>query len=185
MGARFKIKCAGSAHLAHTTIVGVPFSSGVAEIDSADGRQRAALRYFSQTAGYDIEPLSDISVDDALWFGTDPADEAKVLRREIARLKDAEQVRELREERDRLVESVAQQRAEDRMVGDPDGDGGTVVEAAQVSPPEDGAPVADWRTWVVGTGRMSEEDAKATSKGDLVARFGSEARRRDEEGGNS
>ena len=160
---------------------GVRFHRGEAEVSTDSDYGVSALSYFRQ-AGYGIEPLDGVSVDDALRTQTlTPEAEAAQLRAEIDRLNDAKDLASLREERDRLAKEVEEQRAKDaerakadkiRVVGE---DGprrvdlppGSTVLPTRLPDPPDSDRVADWRPYAVGNLGVTEAQAKAMNTNEL------------------
>lgn len=154
--------------------------------DWSAGNARGPLSYF-RSQGFGIEPLSGVSVEQAL---ADPAAEATALLNEKAELQrqlDAETAREDVEGLRKQVEDMRARRAEqDRAAGTndtldanqaPAGEEG--VKTAEnvrtdVVPPSPDAAVADWRAYAVEIDpQLDDKAAKSLGKPELVERYGS------------
>lgn len=159
--AKFKITVPTTgARGADMTKAGVRFVAGCAEVDTATDAGVRALSYF-RSAGYGVEPLDDVSVDDAIREATvTPEQEAAELRAEIATLSDAAEVDKLRAERDALRGRLADQRAERQAVAD---------EAP--APPESNR-AEDWRPFAVAHMGMSEAEARTYNGAELREIYG-------------
>lgn len=167
------------------------FRNGEATIDVDlndwnPGSGRGPLSYF-KSQGFGIEPLSGVSVEQAL---ADPAAEATALLAEKAELQrqlDAESAREDVEGLRRQVEDMRVQRAErDRAASTSDTPDATQTSAGEegvrtaenvrtdVVPPAPDAAVADWRAYAVEIDpQLDDKAAKALGKPELVERYGS------------
>lgn len=150
----------------NTESAGVRFHDGRAEVDSATDHGVRALSYFRQ-AGYGIEALSGVEVDDALRAATlEPDVEARELRNEIARLADAAELDALREERDRMREAAEKARAARER---PDDETSPTVEGVPAPPESD--RVGEWRAYAVANLGVSEAHAKTLNTAELRALY--------------
>lgn len=191
---RFEISLPGGRDFTGVSAGGVTFRDGKALIVTApgDGKALSALSYF-RSAGYNIQPLDGESVEDALREqgaeGRTATDEAAALKREIADLRAARDLEELRKERDALYREVhGHDRAEDVEQGvtvdEPaklqTGSAGDVKapnepqagEGAKLAPPQNDAPVAEWREWAVASGRATEDEVSSMPRADIIRTHG-------------
>jgi hypothetical protein len=173
---------------------GVNFTAGKATITSDTAGGLAALAYF-RGAGYGIAALDEVGADEILSRANeDPNTEAQRLRREIAELEDRESLEDLRRRRADLHRKVygtddphetgpvvAGPRQEGEEVITPTlspgaanyAEGDAPAEGELLAPPADNAPVAEWRTWAVESGRAKASDVEKTPRSEIIATFGS------------
>jgi hypothetical protein len=179
---------------------GINFTGGKAVVSSDTQAGMSALAYF-RGAGYGILALDEVLVDEVLnRANEDPATEAARLRREIADLEDRESLDDLRRRRDDLHAKVYGDDADpDREIaawsprqegeaeiqatlspgsanyaeGDaPAASTDEATEGELLAPPNETAPVSEWRAWVVASGRASADDVAGAKKNDIIAEHG-------------
>lgn len=175
---------------------GAAFREGKAEVDATTLKGRSQLAYF-HGAGYNVRPLGDASVQEVLGEQRDDSrsalDEAAALHREIAELKAAKEIDALRKERDALYREVhGHDRAEDvapaaaltpgsvqadephTPVVQPErpSTGAQAGEGSKLAPPQNDAPVAEWREWAVMSRRATETDVASMPRADIIRTHG-------------
>jgi len=143
------------------------FIKGVAELDVVDETAAGRLAYF-RSAGYGIEPLDDISIDDAIRRVTmTTVQEYAELERESAELDRAAELDSLRDKvakkRERQIKVDAETTEIDRSETDP------TTGQSLLPPPPDSDRVADWRTYAVKNLGVTDAQARAMSLQELRA----------------
>lgn len=188
---------------------GVNFTNGRATITSDTESGKSALSYFASNQGYDILPLDEVTVSDALQRGNNsPTEDVKALQAEIDELKARRDIERLRKERDDLYrevyghdrtdapaaaqltpgskgEDVVEREGGKRpelVAADPSGqtvapyvspnDAPPAQDGKKLPPPADSAPVAEWRTWAVDSGRAKAEDVEKAPRSEIIAKHG-------------
>ncbi len=174
---------------------GVNFTAGRAVVTSDTQVGMSALAYF-RGAGYGIKALDEVLVDEVLARANeDPATEARRLRREIADLENRLDLDELRRRRAELhrevygeddphevgpVETEPRQGGEASISATLSPGAANYAEGdlparhgwRMLAPPAENAPVAEWRTWVVDSGRATADEVKSTPKAEIIATHG-------------
>jgi hypothetical protein len=164
---------------------GAYFRDGSATLDVVDDKGRASLGYF-MNAGYKITPADadGPSAREVLAASADPAAEARELQREIEQLEARRDVDDLRKRRNALREQlgdVAPASAGELEAGNADEsaapapskqDTPAAVDNGPMAPPPGNAGVEAWRTWVVESGRDSEESVSTLSRTEIINTYG-------------
>jgi hypothetical protein len=170
--ARFEIKTVTPNW--NGTSAGIQFANGRAVVTSDTNAGLAALSYFKQ-AGYGIAALDTDGVDEVLARANeDPNSEHARLTAEIAAKENRLKLGELRDRNKVLDEQIFKADAEQRAAEGDDAQAGKVktTQADLVAPPADSAGVAEWRKWVVESGRATESEAKAMDKPTIITTHG-------------
>lgn len=145
---------------------GVNFAGGRAVVTSDTQEGLAALRYFAE-AGYGVAALDGVEIGEVLTRANEsPAAEHARLTREIAANEDRLSLDDLRKKARELEGKVF--KADDTDPVDP----ALPAQTELLAPPADNAAVGEWRKWVVASGRLTEDDAKAADKPTLVTVHG-------------
>lgn len=171
-------------------VAGIAFANGVAIVDSENDKGYAALSY-AYGRGYQVEPLDENgpSVLDVLESrDADPVRESAKLDAEIKALESARDLQAKRKHRDELREQVygaeqasAQEQADHADDGTTSstltpGEGPTITEPAPgdelLAPPAENASADSWRTWVVDSGRATEDEVAGKSRTELIQTYG-------------
>lgn len=182
---------------------GVNFTAGKAVVTSDTAGGMSALAYFRGAgygiAALDEVGADEI----LSRANEDPNTEAQRLRREIAELEDREGLEDLRKRRadlHRKVYGTDDPHETGPVVAGPRQEGEDVIaptlspgaanyaegdapasntpaaapaEGKLLAPPADNAPVAEWRTWAVESGRAKTTDVEKAPRSEIIATFGS------------
>lgn len=173
---------------------GINFTDGCAVVTSDTKAGLAALSYFKTAGymikGLDEVNGRTVEVDEVLARGHEaPEAEAARLRADNTRLEERLALDELRErnrelrEKAHKADKAAEPTPTEMTPGDASGESGEGTEKSKpdlsesdrltqqsqsegpmMVPPQDNAPVDEWRAWAHRSGRMSEADAKKASK---------------------
>ncbi len=155
-------------------VAGVAFAEGRAVVTSDTDEGLKALYYF-RSQGYGIAGLDDVRVDEVLARANeDASSEHERLTRDNARLKNRLELDDLRKENEALQAKVFKAKVFKADGGETQA-GDELRGATQpplLEPPVETAPVGAWRTWAVDSGRVTADEAKTLSKGDIIEQHG-------------